>query len=180
MAIDRPTSLETPRLLLRPFCASDLQAYRAIRAKPGLHTYMPGGEAGAKEADEKARTLVAAWSEAAWRAGNHPYAPWAVIDKATAKLGGHLGLRFVEEIGETEILYLLDDGFQGKGLATEGGHAALAFARTVVHLKRVVAFALPANARSLCVMERIGMELVGPCRVFGLDTLQYRIDLSSD
>jgi ribosomal-protein-alanine N-acetyltransferase len=156
---------------------SDLDAYRAIRAKPHLHTFMPGGAAGAVEADRRARKLIRDWSAAAWQSGPHAYAPWAVVEKASSRLVGHLGLRHLDEIAATEILYLLDDSVHGRGYATEGVDAALAFARSSLQLKRVVALAAPENWRSIRVMERAGMRRVGQRHIFGLDAVEYEIHL---
>jgi [ribosomal protein S5]-alanine N-acetyltransferase len=113
--------LTTARLVLRPFDASDVVAYAAIRAKPEVVAMLPAGpEAAARAADDAAR-LVSAW------AGLGPgTAPWAVEAREGGRLLGHLGLRVLPELGgETELLYMLDSDVWGRGLATEGGKAAL-------------------------------------------------------
>ena len=56
-----------------------------------------------------------------------------------------------------EIGWRLDSGHWGRGLATEGARAVLAHAFDVLDLSDLVSFTVPANARSLRVMEKIGM-----------------------
>jgi len=115
---------ETQRLYLRPFEPADLEAYAVIRSRPSTARFLPGGEAGAKATASGVRTL---WGHDAWTAGG--YAPWAVVEKISSQLIGHLGLRYLPEIQETELLYMIDEPWWGRGLATEGGRAAVDFAR---------------------------------------------------
>ena len=164
--------LTTARLVLRPFAVSDVVAYAAIRAKPEVVAMLPGGpEAAARAADDAAR-LVSTW------AGIRPgTAPWAVEERESGRLLGHLGLRPLPELGgETELLYMLDSDAWGRGLATEGGAAALRAAFGPLGLRRVIALARPENAASVAVMRKLGMRLEGELLVFGVQAVRYRAD----
>jgi RimJ/RimL family protein N-acetyltransferase len=169
-------AVRTARLLLRPFRPDDLPAYAAIRADPETARYLPGGAAGAAEAPERARRTVEAWGEATWAGGG--YAPWAVehVDDG-GRLIGHLGLRHLPEIGETELLYLLERPAWGHGFASEGARAAIAFARDRLALAYIVALAMPENAPSRRVMQRCGFAYEGPIRIFGIDGVRYGLRL---
>lgn len=167
--------IETQRLLLRPFEPGDQEAYAAIRSRPSNARYLPGGEAGANDAGLRVWAAGTPWGHDAWNAGG--FAPWAVIEKGSSLLIGHLGLRFLPEIGETELLYLIDEPRWGRGLATEGGRAAVDFARDRLGLKRLVAFALPGNAGSIAVMRKLGFHFEGEQAIFGLDTVRYALNL---
>jgi RimJ/RimL family protein N-acetyltransferase len=57
-----------------------------------------------------------------------------------------------------EVGWRLSADQWGRGYATEGARAALAFAFDVVGLREVVSFTVPANLRSRRVMEKIGMK----------------------
>jgi RimJ/RimL family protein N-acetyltransferase len=57
-----------------------------------------------------------------------------------------------------EIGWRLARPFWNRGLATEGASAVLQYAFSMVQLKEVVAFTVPANIRSRRVMENIGMK----------------------
>ena len=90
------------------------------------------------------------------------------------RLAGHLGLRRLPDLGETELLFPIDPGAQGRGYATEGGRAALAFGFGRLALPEVAAFVLPENAASIAVLERLGMtRRPGLVRAFGLEALRY-------
>lgn len=168
-------AVETARLRLRPFRAGDEPAYAAIRAKPAIARFLPGGEPGAARAAETAARLVPAFA-ALWDAPPG-YGPWAVELSETGALIGHLGLRRLDEFeGRTELLYAIDPAHQGRGLATEGCRAALAFGFETLRLEEVIALALPENAASLAVMTRIGMRLApGRVDVFGLSVVMATI-----
>ena len=52
---------------------------------------------------------------------------------------GHVGLRLLDEMnGETEILYMLDSAYWGRGLATEGALAARDYGFDQLKLKRLM------------------------------------------
>jgi ribosomal-protein-alanine N-acetyltransferase len=93
---------------------------------------------------------------------------------------GHLGLRYLSDIAETELLYMIDEPWWGKGLATEGGRAAVDFARDRLHLNYLVAFALPENAASIAVMRRLGFRFEREQAIFGLNAMRYVLNLASD
>ena len=84
--------------------------------------FLPSHTEDAAEAVRRADATIAAFREAWERDG---YGPWAVVERASGRLVGHLGLRRLSESGETELLFLIDPDAQGRGYATEGGRAAL-------------------------------------------------------
>ncbi len=164
-------SVETDRLILRPFEARDIPAYAAIRAKPEVMRHLPGGEARVFTAQADALRMASIYAESWTTIG---YAPWAALDKATGVLLGHLGLRHLPELGgETEILYLLDSTAWGQGLATEGAAAARDFAFQMLGLKRLIGLVAPLNTPSQRVLEKIGMKRQGETTAFGLDLIRY-------
>ena len=162
--------LRTERLVLRPFVASDVAAYAAIRARPEVVAMLPGGPEAAARAAADAERLVSAWSEARTAGA----APWAVEAREGGRLLGHLGLRPLPELGgETELLYMLDSAVWGRGLATEGAAAALRAAFGPLGLRRVIALARPENAASVAVMRKLGMRFEGEVEPFGLRVVRY-------
>lgn len=169
------SSLETSRLLLRPFEAGDVAAYAAIRSKPEVIQFLPGGVERARHANEVASQIVAAFA-APWRERTG-YAPWAVVTKADGLLRGHLGLRVLAEYDDqTELLYMLDSAVWGEGLATEGARAARDFAFDQLQLRHITALALPENTASMRVMAKIGMvPEPGLVKAFGLDLVRYNM-----
>ena len=164
------TTIETDRLILRPFREDDIPDYAAIRRKPGVTRFLPSQTDDPEESDRRAvatlEAFIAAWEDPG-------YGPWAVVEKVGGLIG-HLGLRHVPQQGVTEVLYLLDPAAQGRGLATEGAQAALDWGFGTLGLERIVAWALPENVASLAVMARLGMQrTTGLVTVFGLQAVEY-------
>lgn len=91
----------------------------------------------------------------------HGYGLWALEVRATGEFVGFTGLakpsfdaHFTPAV---EIGWRLASSAWGKGYATEGARAALAFGFREVGLAEVVSFTALTNVRSRAVMERIGM-----------------------
>lgn len=169
--------VKTKRLLLRPFELIDVAAYAAIRAKPEVVRFLPGGEARAATARQDAERLVPLFASLWDEVG---YGPWAAVDRASGGLLGHVGLRQLPEWGgETEVLYMLDSVAWGRGLATEGAAAARDYGFEVLDLPRLVGLALPENAVSLRVLERIGMRREALAEAFGYQVVRCAIERSA-
>lgn len=164
--------IETARLLLRPFQAEDLPAYAAIRAKPEVIRHLPGGEARAAEAWTVAERVIALFT-----APDRRPLPWAVVEKSSGLLIGHLGLRRLDEMdGAVELLYALDSAAWGKGYATEGGRAALDHGFETLKLDRIIGLALPENRASQRVLAKLGMSRApDPIQAFGLTLTLYEL-----
>ncbi|MEM6624161.1 MAG: GNAT family N-acetyltransferase [Pseudomonadota bacterium] len=162
------TEFRTRRLWLRPFTPGDVPAYQAIRAQPGVTRYLPSHSDDPALAARRAADAVAAFM-ACWERDG--YGPWAVEHRG--RLAGHLGLRYLPEMGETEVLFLLDPGLQRQGLATEGTRAALHWGFRRLRLEQIVAYALPENGPSLAVLARAGMDRrPGLHEAFGLKVVR--------
>ena len=91
----------------------------------------------------------------------HGFGWWAVEAPGVAPFIGWIGLavpRFdAPFMPAVEVGWRLASAHWGKGYATEGARAALRAGFTTFGLDEIVAFTVPANARSLRVMERLGM-----------------------
>ena len=173
---DALTTIETARLTLRPFAPSDQAAYAAIRAKPSVVRWLPGGAQSAQQAEDVAERTIAHFSEL-WRRDG--YGPWAVIEQASGRLVGHAGLRRLPEIAdaagnpETEILFMLDDTVWRQGYATEAALVARDHAFGPLDLPRVIGMALPDNAASCRVLEKAGLVFERMIRFAGLDVAYH-------
>jgi RimJ/RimL family protein N-acetyltransferase len=162
--------LTTERLLLRGVRPEDLDVYHArIFADPEVMRYLPGSQPLPRE---RLDGLVER-SRGHWE--RHGYGVWVVCELSTGELIGQCGLRRLDEIPETEVLYALARPSWGMGLATEAAGAALEFGFDRAGLQRIVGFAVPDNVASCRVMEHLGMQLEGETRIFDLDVVRYAI-----
>ena len=168
------TVLRTQSLILRPFEATDVAAYATIRADPAVVRWLPGGEAAAARASEIACGAVA-YFIAQW--STIGYGPFAVVERASDRLVGHAGLRYLPEMnGETEILYMLERGVWGRGYATEAAIASRDYAFDVLALPRVMGMALLDNIASIRVLEKAGLPFERMARFADLDVACHARD----
>ena len=153
MSSREPLTLRTPRLLLRPWREEDADAFAAMFADPKVMEFL--GPAQDRAAIDAAIARIAAHFAA------HGFGWWAVEAPGVAPFIGWIGLavpRFdAPFMPAVEVGWRLASAHWGKGYATEGARAALRAGFTTFGLDEIVAFTVPANARSLRVMERLGM-----------------------
>ena len=64
----------------------------------------------------------------------------------------------------------------GRGLATEGGRAAVRYGFQVVGLERIVSVTVPANVASRRVMEKCGPTFQGELLARGTALVWYAVD----
>ncbi len=163
-------SVETARLLLRPFTLDDADAYyEAVFCDPDVMRYLPGGEPRPRERVEG----TIRWDVDHWE--QHGFGLWAVIHKADNKLIGHCGLQVIPDSTEVEVAYALAKSYWGGGLASEGAHASLRFGFEELGLDRIVAVAVAENTASRRVMGKIGMIYEKIAQVYGTELPYYAI-----
>jgi RimJ/RimL family protein N-acetyltransferase len=150
-----PYEIETDRLLLRRWRADDLDDLGAVFAKPEVWWYPHRRGWNADETRAFLDRRIELWRERGW-------SQWAVVHRADTRLIGFLGLEppaFLPEVMPTvEVGWRLDPDYWGRGLATEGGRAALRFGFDVLGLDEIVSIYEPENVASGRVMEHIGMR----------------------
>ena len=166
--------IETDRLLLRRWRAEDFDDLCAVFAKPEVWWYPHQRGWSADETRSFLDRRIDLWQSRGW---SH----WAVVHREHECLIGYLGLEpptFLPEVMPTvEVGWRLDPDYWGRGLATEGGRAALRFGFDVVGLDEIVSIYEPDNVPSGRVMERIGMhrdhDTIHP--TLGVDLRVYRL-----
>jgi RimJ/RimL family protein N-acetyltransferase len=171
--------VETDRLLLRQWSLQDLDALVRVFSKPEVWWFPFQRGLTAEETVSFLRRKLTEWESRGW-------SQWAVVTKQDPALIGFLGLappEFLPEVMPTvEVGWRIDPDYWGRGLATEGGRAALDFGFNVLGLEEIVSICEPENVASWRVMERLGMvherdtnhpALGVPLRVFKLRSDQW-------
>jgi RimJ/RimL family protein N-acetyltransferase len=157
--------IETARLRLRPWREGDLDAYSRMCADPGVMRYMPGVITREQAAEQIGR-FVRHFEE-------RGYCYWAVEDKVSGVFVGRIGLMYQADWAEgphkTDVGWLLDRAYWGRGLATEGARASLHHDFEELGLGSVIGITLPDNLASRRVMEKLGMSYRGEARWRGFD-----------
>jgi ribosomal-protein-alanine N-acetyltransferase len=161
--------IETERLTLRAFTPDDLDRLAEILSNPQVMRYMPGGQPLSQEkAEANLRSILRHWDE-------HGFGWWAVIHKADARLTGWCGLTYVGELAETEVAYLFDQPYWGKGIGTEAAHASLRYGFEELKLDRIIALAVPENVGSWRVMGKNGLIFETRLHLWDLELVKYGI-----
>jgi RimJ/RimL family protein N-acetyltransferase len=95
----------------------------------------------------------------------HGFGLWAVEVPGIAPFIGYVGLSVPGFDADftpcVEIGWRLAFEHWGKGYATEAARVALDFGFSEAGLEEIVSFTVPANRRSIAVMERLGMTYAG-------------------
>jgi ribosomal-protein-alanine N-acetyltransferase len=166
------TTLETPRLRLRPFTLDDLGAHASLYADPEITRWLSDGpwhgDAARERSERAVRRFVSHWSACG-------YGVWAVEERATGRFLGQCGLNTLPG-GEVEILWAIAREAWGRGLASEAARAALDYAFGVVGLERVIALARPQNGPSRRIMVKLGMRWEKDVEAFGAPAVYYAIE----
>jgi RimJ/RimL family protein N-acetyltransferase len=161
-------TLETERLLLRPFRPDDFDAYAEMCSDPEVMRYLTGAPLSRPEAWRHMAFIVGHWHLLG-------YGMWAVEEKATGNFLGRIGFNNPEGWPAFELGWTLARRYWGRGYASEGARAALAHAFTAMGRDHVISLILPGNQSSIRVAERLGERLEGRAEVVGKECLVYGI-----
>jgi RimJ/RimL family protein N-acetyltransferase len=169
------TVVETERLVLRELEAADAPFMLELLNEPSYILNI---------ADRGVRDLdgARAYLESRWRASyaQHGFGLWLVEERATGAAAGLCGLVRRDGLDDVDIGYAFLPAFWGRGYAVEAARGVVRHAREVVGLRRLVAIAVPENAPSIRVLERIGMTFERTTRLPGeeKDLVLYAMSLA--
>ncbi len=149
-----PLTLNTARLLLRPWRDSDRAPFAALNADPEVMEFFPALKS-REQSDASIDLWTAQFAERGW-------SNWAVELRDSGAFIGFIGLsvprRQLPFSPCVEIGWRLARAHWGQGVATEGARAALAAGFEQLGLAEIVSFTALTNLRSRAVMERLGMR----------------------
>ncbi|RRR99881.1 N-acetyltransferase [Aquabacterium soli] len=146
--------IETGRLLLRQWRSCDFPAFAQMNADEEVMRFFP-----ARLSEQESNAMAQRCSDLIEQRG---WGFWAVQERSSHSFIGFIGLHVptadLPFSPCVEIGWRLARHSWGKGLATEGASAVLAFAFNELSLPEVVAFTTLSNERSVRVMKRLGMQ----------------------
>lgn len=161
----------THRLVLRHLEPEDLDALFALYRDPEMRRYFPDGT----------RTLAETKEELEWHQHGHPRHPelglWATTERTTGAFLGRCGLLpwVIDGVEEVELAYMITKERWREGFASEAARGIVAYARDVLHLKRLICLITPGNDASIGVAEKAGMAFerehtdeLGPCLIYSM------------
>jgi ribosomal-protein-alanine N-acetyltransferase len=171
---DARAEVETARLLLRPWTdeyTDDLvRLFRDPRVARNItRRGRPAKPESARRSSLRAQRL---WEE-------YGFGPWAALDKESRDWIGRIGLTLLEDWPGPDKWALegeLHPVFWGRGLAIEGGQAALRFGFDVAELPRIIAVTRPTNVPARRAAERCGLRFQGTVNWRDRDFVWYTAD----
>ncbi len=158
-----PHTLETERLLLRPYTEADIEpAYALLEGHPDVYRFDPGF---ARTREQRAALIRRHIAD------NHEdgEGTLAVTLKESGQFIGQAGLQLYIltwppfATPEVELYYKLGRDFWGQGYAEEACRALIDFAFNTMHLLRLVTITQPDNRHSVRLLKRLGFSVApGP------------------
>lgn len=151
--------LETDRLLLRGWRDDDIPAYARMLADGEVMRHMlPPRPLTHVEAAFDVHRIREHWLQ-------HGFGHWAVQERATGRLIGRTGVKrhpdWTLDPGNVEAGWLYERAAWGKGYATEGARAVIAYSREQLGRAEVISITRPGNEASQRVMEKAGLAYAG-------------------
>jgi RimJ/RimL family protein N-acetyltransferase len=104
------------------------------------------------------------------------YGDWGVLPDGQAEIIGWVGLQYLPELDETEVGFLLDRPFWGKGYATEAALASLKYGFEHFDLDHIIALVHPDNLASRRVIEKCGLKYFETISLWGIELMRYSIE----
>lgn len=145
-----PVTIETPRLLLRPFRESDLEELTRINSHPAVTRFLSDG---------KPIDRAGSWRQIAMflgHAGLRGYSVLAIEDRESGRLLGRSGPWFPEGWPMLEVGWVIDPDRHGQGIATEAGQASLDWCFANLDVDAVCSIIRSENRPSARVAEKLG------------------------
>jgi ribosomal-protein-alanine N-acetyltransferase len=150
------TTLETERLIIRPFHLRDTEALHGILNQEEVTRYLPEDVMSSEEVKR-----ILAWLTECYQKNTPEHVvklTLAVVQKENKGLIGWCGLGPLEfDPKEIEIYYGLSKEYWGKGIATEAAVAILGYGFNTLKLDKIVAITHSENIASIKIIEKMGM-----------------------
>jgi RimJ/RimL family protein N-acetyltransferase len=170
MGVPEIPTLTTARLRLRGLRGSDYEHYAALYADPEVTRFIGTGETW----DRGRAWRHMAFVHGHWWLGGAGM--WVVEETASGSFAGMIGFSEPATWPGFELGGHLARCHWGKGFASEGARAAMAYAFDVLRRERLISLVNPANYASIRVAERIGERLEGTIDHLGREMLKYGLD----
>ena len=153
--IHRAATIETARLILRPFNPDDFDDLYAYQSRPDVARYLTWevrDRAQVRLALEERCGETVLDAEGKWLA-------FAVVWREVNRVVGEVGLKWLSrEHRQGETGFVFNPDYHGRGLATEAAEAMLALGFDGLGWHRIIGSCDARNYASARVMERIGMR----------------------
>ncbi|WP_372871362.1 GNAT family N-acetyltransferase [Shewanella sp.] len=143
----------TDRLILRHFNEGDIEAIFLMNSIPEVLTYIPQKPlTDLTQAEKVLHEVIFADYQ------SRGFGRWAVEHKASGKVIGFCGPKFLPEYDKVELGYRYLPQYWGQGIGSEAARAAIAEFKPRLGIDEAIALILDGNLGSMGVARQIGME----------------------
>ena len=150
--------IDTPRLIMRPFLATDDEGMYGMDSRPEVMEYV--GRKPVQSIDESREVIRFVQQQYK----DNGIGRWVMVEKNSNAFVGWTGFKLLTATvrGRSNFIdfgYRLTPAFWGRGLATEGALAALHYGIDKLGFKEICAMTHVDNGASRHILEKIGFEL---------------------
>lgn len=166
-----PCTIETDRLILRPYERGDADAFVALVCDPVVNRFVGGGPDEPQPAREMFGRIFGIYDA-------HTWGIWAITERASGQLIGSAEIKPRREgpyEGDWEIVFIFVASAWGRGYGTEVARRLVDFGFQVLGVPRVIATVDYENAASIHVLTKAGMAFwaeerdeLGPYALYGV------------
>jgi len=167
-------SLETERLLLRPWEPEDFDEYRALWQEPAVARHITGEPLSREDSWRRMLATVGQWHFMG-------FGFFALREKSTGSFVGAAGFHEMRRAlvpsieGTLEAGWALMPAHHGKGYAREAMGAAIAWARRACPGQDITCIIGPENRASLRLAEALGFRRVTVAQYKDAPTVIFRL-----
>lgn len=163
-----PTRLDTTRLIIRRYAEGDGQGLFLLLERNSNRAFLRENveEISSIETEEEAEITVRKRS-AEWAA--HCRFVMGIWLKGEDRYVGEIWIEPKNwEVPSFEIGWFLDQGYQGRGIATEAVQRSLEFLFNNLNAHKVIAITRDTNLKSIRLIEKLGFHKEGHLRESGI------------
>jgi ribosomal-protein-alanine N-acetyltransferase len=163
-------TIETSRLIVRPFESADAEAAFGWFGDPLVMRFTPTGPDASLQ-QTKAR--LASYQE---HQIAHGFSKWIIMDRGSARPIGDSGLLVLKEYGWIDLGVRLAQPYWGRGLATETASAWVHAAFDEFQLDRLAAFVHPENLAAIRILEKLRFRIDRRDTIMGMNSIVFSLD----
>lgn len=143
--------LETNRLILRELKIDDAANFYELNLNPNVLKYT--GNKAFKNIEE-AQNFLENYKDY----DQNGFGRWAVINKSNQEFLGWCGLKYDQNLDETDIGFRFFEHQWNKGFATESARACIELGFNHFNLNQIIGRAMRENTASIKVLEKLEMK----------------------
>ncbi len=166
-------TIETPRLILRPFTIEDTKASYEMSLDPIVMEFLGGVDTGTLEEHQEMIKKAPLGDYEKYQFGRH-----AVIHKETGEYMGFTGLKYLPELDEVDIGWRLKHKFWRQGYGYESALPCVDFAFNDLGLDRIISLANVENVASTALMKKLGLSYEKEIHIYDENAVYYALNKS--